>query len=424
MSTNSNVDAPVIIIGGGPGGASVGAYLSLAGIENVIFERDTFPRFHVGESLVPATTARFREIGFLEKLDQSRFVRKPGAVWLPKSGRNSYKLRFAPDPYGRDYSFHVDRPVFDQMLLEHAASLGSRVEEETAVANVIMNGDRVTGVEIQRGTNTREVRASFVVDASGRRTFLGSRFKLKEKDPLFNQFAIFGHFKGFDLGPEDTSNYIHIIFLPTPRGWVWQIPVNDEITSVGVVTERADFHKDGRDRARYFNRHISSNPELSRRFEKARAATGLVAEGDYSYSMRKLVGPGYLLIGDAARFVDPIFSSGVSVAMTSAKFASEAIVKVLSGAMPEDEALGLYESRVKNGVKIWYEFIKIYYKLQNLFTLYIQKPEYRKDLELLLQGEVFDRASVPVLDKLREDIRAIEASDRHIMKEALTDIPL
>jgi flavin-dependent dehydrogenase len=418
-------ETTVAIIGGGPAGATLGAYLSLAGVDNVIFEREQFPRHHIGESLVPITTGLFQEIGFLAKMDAASFVQKRGAVWVPKSGTNSHELRLAPDPrYGRDYTYHVDRPKFDQMLLDHASELGSRVYQETQVDNVVMEGDRIVGLEVRNNGRQRRIGASYVVDASGRGTFLGARFGLKRKDPLFNQFAIYAQFTGIDRGPDKTSDHIHIFFLPTQRGWVWQIPISETVTSIGVVTEREDFRLDSRDREQYFLRHVGSNPELARRMERAKRIGGFHAEGDYSYSMDSFIGPGYLLTGDAARFVDPIFSSGVSVAMHSAKFACEALTSVLSGARPEQQAFEDYQRRLKDGVDVWYEFIKIYYKLQNLFSLYIQRPEYAPELLRLLQGDVYDRKSITVLDRLKADIRAIEIAPHHLLKEALTEIQI
>jgi flavin-dependent dehydrogenase len=415
----------VAIIGGGPAGATLGAYLSLAGVDNVVFERDRFPRHHVGESLVPITTGLFQEIGFLPKMDAASFVQKRGAVWVPKSGTNSHELRLAPDPrYGRDYTYHVDRPTFDRMLLDHASELGSRVYQETQVDDVVMQDDRIVGLEVRANGQQHRIGARYVVDASGRGTFLGSRFGLKRKDPLFNQFAIYGQFTGVNRGPDTTADHIHIFFLPTQRGWVWQIPISATVTSIGVVTERDDFRLDSRDREQYFLRHTRSNPELAKRMENAKRVKGFHAEGDYSYSMDSFVGPGYLMIGDAARFVDPIFSSGVSVAMHSAKFACEALTAVLSGARSEEQAFEAYQRRLQDGVNVWYEFIKIYYKLQNLFSLYIQRPEYKSELLRLLQGDVYDRKSINVLDRLKADILAIELTPEHMLKGALTEIQI
>ncbi len=419
-------ETTVVVVGGGPAGSAAGSYLAKAGVDHVILERERFPRHHVGESLVGATNRVLNEIGVLDKLDQEGFVHKRGAVWVPKSGRNITELTILPDPRfgGLDYTFHVDRARFDKILLDHAASLGSCVAEETVVTEVLTEGERVTGVKARRNGEVQEIRARFVIDASGRGTFLGSRFRLKRKDPIFDQYAVYSYFKGVDRGRQETANYIHIHFLPTRRGWCWQIPISPELSSIGVVTERADFKRDGRDPAAYFKRHIQTQPELSRRLADATQTDVFRVDGDYSYSMDKLSGPGFVLIGDAARFVDPIFSSGVSVALRSAKFAVDALIPALRGERSEEEARAEYEANLSAGIRTWYDFIRIYYKLQNLFTHYLRKDAYRPELTRLLQGDVYNPDEITVLDRLREDIRKIESTPGHVMQADLTDIPI
>ncbi len=414
------------MLGGGPAGATAAAYLARAGVDHIVFERARFPRHHVGESLVGATNRVFHEIGFLPKLDAAGFPKKQGAVWVPKSGTGAQSIRVIPDKAfgGLDYTFHVDRARFDEMLLDHAASLGSRVEQDALATAVLQEDGRVTGVRVQQNGRTRTVKARYVIDATGRSTFLGSKFHLKVTDPLFDQYAVYGYWKNVERGADETAGYIHIHFLPCERGWVWQIPIDDETTSIGVVTERAELRRGGRDVEAHYARHLATNPELAHRLEAATRISELRTEGNYSYSMRELAGPGYLLVGDAARFVDPIFSSGVSVAIYSAKFATEELVAALSGQKSESEALASYTARMRSGIRIWYDFIKIYYKLQGLFTYYLRKPHYRDELVRLLQGNVYEADEITVLERLRQDIRRIEASPGHVMQSALSDIPL
>ena len=419
-------ETTVAIIGGGPAGSTAGSYLARAGVDTVIFERERFPRHHIGESLVVAANSVLHEIGVLEKVDRAGFPHKQGAVWVPRSGRGRFELPVLADPRfgGLDYTFQVERARFDQLLLEHAASLGARVEQESTVCDVLREDGRVAGIKVRQNGSVHSVRARWVIDASGRGTVVGSKLRFKRKDPLFDQFAIYTYFEGMDRGPERTSYWIHIHFLPTRRGWVWQIPISRDVTSVGVVSEREDFRRDGRDPAAYFARHVHTNPALSKRLADATQVEGFRTEGDYSYSMERLSGPGFLLVGDAARFVDPIFSSGVSVAARSAKFATEALLAVLRGERPEADAFAAYDARLGAGIAVWYDFIKIYYKLQNLFTHYIRKPQYRQQLVRLLQGEVYDPHEITVLDALRTDIRRIEATPGHAMQAGLTDIPV
>jgi len=196
------------------------------------------------------------------------------------------------------------------------------------------------------------------------------------------------------------------------------------VTSMGLVAEKEVFKQSGMDFDTYFKTYADSNDNLRRAMRKAHRINEWKAEGDYSYSMEKFVGEGFLLIGDAARFVDPIFSSGVSIALYSAKFAHEQIRVALETEDFSTETFLPYEQRLRVGVEIWYEFIRLYYKLLPLFTYFIQSKEYRLQTLRLLQGEVFDRTEVPVLDAMRDYIKTVEESENHLFKDQLTDVPV
>jgi FADH2 O2-dependent halogenase len=227
-----------------------------------------------------------------------------------------------------------------------------------------------------------------------------------------------------DRGAEKTADDIHIYFLPIERGWVWQIPITDEITSLGVVVEKEKVKEAHLDLEEFFQTQIHTNNNLVRAMSNAERISEFKTDGDYSYSMKKFVGDGYLLVGDAARFVDPIFSSGVSVALHSAKFASEHIAHALELNDFREEVFMPYECKLRKGVELWYEFIRLYYKLLPLFTYFIQISEYREQVHRLLQGEVFNREEVPVLQAMRDYIDAVERTDKHIFKKQLSNIPV
>jgi FADH2 O2-dependent halogenase len=415
----------VLIIGGGPGGAAAGSYLSMAGIPNVILEADIHPRPHVGESLVPITTRVFDEIGFLPTMERERFPYKYGAAWHPLTRGQETNIKFKEFPVEgvhQDHSYHVDRAKFDAFLLRHARELGSEVHQGVRVREVLFNGDRAAGVRVELFGKSMEIPASFVIDGSGRTAILGRQLNLFEKDPIFDQYAMHAQFTHVDRSQCGTADDIHIYFLPIKRGWVWQIPISDHITSVGVVTEKAEFKKSSGRVEDWFQSALEMTPDIKRAMQNAKRITDFSREGDYSYSMKKFAGPGYALIGDAARFVDPIFSSGVSIALNSGRFVARALEQVVSGKKPEPEALAEYESTIRNGVGIWYEFISSYYRLLPLFTLFIRNPDYRQQVHLLLQGAVYDRSRVPVLDAMRDFIRAVEGNERHLFHKYLGDI--
>jgi FADH2 O2-dependent halogenase len=417
----------VIIVGGGPAGSTLGCYLSMAGISNTIFESAIHPRPHVGESMVTASTRVFEEIGFLETMEGAGFVHKYGATWHAPANQGKFAIEFAESPQvgiHQDYTYHVDRSKFDLLLLKRAESLGSKIYQGVHVKKVLFEDGRARGVRVNLQGQEVDLSCKVVVDASGRHTLLGNQLRLKKTDPLFNQYAAHAWFENVDRGNDASRDHVHIYFLPVERGWVWQIPITDDVTSMGVVTEKEVFKQSRMDLDAYFNTHIQTNMNLTRAMRNARRVNDFKIEGDYCYSMTKFVGDGFVLIGDAARFVDPIFSSGVSIALYSAKFAAERIKRAFEINDFGEATFKPYEDRLRNGADIWYEFIRLYYKLLPVFTYFIQSKKYRLQVLQLLQGEVFDRTDVPVLDAMRKFVETVENCESHIFKKQLTDIPI
>lgn len=414
----------VIIIGGGPAGSALGCYLSMAGIDNIIVERANHPRPHVGESMVTSSTRVFEEIGFLETMEREGFVKKYGASWHAPGNRGKFAIEFAEFPQEgieQDYTYHVDRAKFDHLLLQHAEANGSTVYQGVPAKRVLFEDGYACGVRIGIGDQEVDLPCQVVVDASGRHTLLGNQLGIKKKDPLFNQYAVHAWFEDVDRGDGDDADHIHIYFLPVERGWVWQIPITDEITSMGVVVEKEVFKQSHQDFAGFFHEQIQTNENLAHAMRNARRINAFRPEGDYSYSMEQFAGNGFLLVGDAARFVDPIFSSGVSIALYSAKFASERIKRAFELDDFSEAVFKPYETKLRSGVDVWYEFIRLYYKLLPLFTYFINSKQYRLQVLQLLQGEVFDRSEVPVLDAMRDFIEFVESSQNHVFKHTLTD---
>ena len=208
------------------------------------------------------------------------------------------------------------------------------------------------------------------------------------------------------------------------RGWAWQIPIDEEITSMGIVAEKDIFKKGRLAPADYFQKYVSSNPDLAHAMRNAERVNEFKLEGDYSYKMDTFAGNGFVLIGDAARFVDPIFSSGVSVALYSAKYSAERIKYAFEHNDFSEAALKPYEKKLRAGTEIWYEFIRLYYKLLPLFTHFIESKQHRIEVLRLLQGEVFDRNEVPVLDAMRKYIKMVEMTPGHAFAGMLSDIPI
>lgn len=414
----------VIILGGGPGGAAMGCYLSKARIPNTIIEKAMHPRAHVGESLVPATTRVLEELGFLDEMERQGFPKKYGASWNAGS-YGTFSIDFAEFPQrgvNQPYTYHVDRGRFDLALLKHAEKLGSQVIQGVTARHVTFDDSRASGVDVDVGGSHVHLPAHLVIDATGRSTLLGQQLRIKEKDPQFDQFAVHAWFKGVERGNEESRDHIRIYFLPVERGWAWQIPITDDVTSIGIVVDRKVFTGSTRDVPAYFAHHLALNNDLKLAMSSAEQINDYKLEGDYSYRMSRFVGDHYMLVGDAARFVDPIFSSGVSVALTSAKFASELITTLWSSGNFERVRLLSYEEKLKRGTQVWYEFITRYYRLLPLFTYFINNKTHREGVLQLLQGEVFDRAQTPVLDAMDEFLSSVETNDKHFLYPQLRQI--
>lgn len=436
MSVHASVSLPdfdVGIIGGGPAGAALGAYLGRAGVRVVVFERALFPREHVGESLVPSSTRVFRDLDFLDTMEREKFPRKYGAVWTTASSKHygvhdwdsldsdcHAAIRFEEreqSEVDRNYTYHVDRGKFDLLLLQHAHRLGATVHEGVTVTGVDLQAQPYPLIRYGLGRRDATTSVRLVVDASGRQTLLGNQLRLKRNDPVFDQYAIHTWFDGLDrqaLARTDTlRDYIFVHFLPVSNSWVWQIPITESVTSVGVVTRKQRFADARASRDQFFWDMVASRPELADCLRVSQQMRPFKPEGDYSYAMTQITGDRFILIGDAARFVDPIFSTGVSIALTSARLAHRDVLKALETGDVSRSSFETYEATIRRGTKNWYDFISVYYRLNILFTWFINSRKHRLSVLKLLQGDVYDEEQPQVIAEMQQAVREIEGRPDH-----------
>ena len=438
----SQPDFEVGIIGGGPAGSSMAAYLAKAGITCVVFERELFPRPHVGESLVPSSTRVFKDLDFLPQMEQNRFPYKYGAVWTASANSPVYEhdweglaadcnadIQFGErEQPGVDqlHTYHVDRAKFDNLLLQHAHNFGAKVYEGVAVSAVDFSSPDSVAVKYSIGRKECGTSVRIVVDASGRKTVVGNQMKWRIKDPVFDQYALHTWFEGYDRRAmaykDNLTNYIFIHFLPITNSWIWQIPITESITSIGVVTQKKNFATKRESREQFFWECIGSRQELLAGLRAATQLRPIKEEGDYSYAMKQLADDRLVLVGDAGRFVDPIFSTGVSIALNSSRFASRDIIKALDTGDFTREAFSTFETTIRRGTKNWYNFISVYYRLNVLFTAFILDPRYRLDVLKLLQGDVYEEEEPPVLARMRAIVSDVERNPEHIWHQSLGDL--
>ncbi len=359
-----------IIIGGGPGGATAAHYLARAGKRVLVIEKERFPRFHIGESLLPYNMPIFREMGLVPKLAEAGFMEKYGAQFLVPDGSRKAQFAFGGGKFAREpMSYQVDRSRFDELLLRHAEGSGAVVHEGMAVRDYRIDVERGVTVTARNGGAPEEFRAKFLIDASGTANFTGNREGLKEIYEHHRKVAIYGHFAGVTL-PEDRTRG-DIVIYRLEDSWFWFIPLTGDRVSLGLVLDKARFKDEGRAPDELFAAAVARCPLLRDRLTNAERVTPLRTIADFSYRNRRLVSPRLVRVGDAAGFLDPVFSSGVYLAMIMGKQGAEGVIGAIDGGRAMTPALRRYEKRTRGHMRAYFEMIENFYR-QPFFELLVQ----------------------------------------------------
>jgi flavin-dependent dehydrogenase len=352
-----------VVIGGGPAGSTVATLATQAGRHICVLEREHFPRFHVGESLLPCNNALFERLGVMQRLeDPSTHIRKYGATFMDRTGRHRTTYRFdeALEPE-HPYAFQVERAGFDEMLLNRSREVGADVREGWKVVELLRDGDRVVGVKATSpDAGAQEIRASLVVDASGRQTFIASREGLRLPHPELRKACVWAHFDGIEREAGEAAGNIRIVAFED--GWAWVIPFATGRTSVGLVLHGRRFRERSGDIEGFWNEELLRAPALAEILKPATRACDFQTVSTIAYETKQWSGDGWVVAGDSAIFLDPVFSTGVLLAMTAGALVADVIAAGAGpGWRPEAATFAPYERSMRSALSEVSPFIRGFY---------------------------------------------------------------
>ncbi len=386
-------DYDVIVMGGGPAGASVATLVAAGGRRVALLERLPQTGFKIGESLMPQTYRTFSRLGLLDRLEKSAFPRKFSVQFYSKSGRPSAPFYFQETDPGEDsVTWQVLRQDFDRMLLENAADHGVEVAQGAAVREVLFEGDRAVGVRYAGG-GSGELRAQVIVDATGQSALISRHLGLRQMDPQLRKAAVFSHFAGALRDPGIDEGATLVLHTDRQESWFWYIPLSDDRVSVGVVgsVEHLITGRSG-NLERIFNEEVAHCAPLGPRLAGARRVMEFRAAREFSYRSSQIAGDGWVLVGDAFGFLDPIYSSGVLLACSSGEQAADAILEALAAGDTSAAKLGVFGPRFVAGMDAMRRLVTTFYDPNFRFSKLIRRfPEVRLDLISILRGDVFER---------------------------------
>ncbi len=391
----------VVIVGGGPAGTTCAHLLARAGVDVLLLERDRHPRFCIGESLLPCTVPHWRRLGVLDAFEDAGFIRKYGAYFCFEDGRRTEYFHFGSAARAKaEHAWEVPRDVFDRILWDAAIDAGARCLDRVRVLEFVADGDRVTGVRIrpEDGGDEQVVRARLTLDCSGRATLLGKQLGLREPDPVLDQVALYTHYEDVILAADEDAGTIGII--ATPFGWMWFIPFAGGKASAGAVVYSDTFKawkKEGLDRDGMWDRILGDVRAVGARVASAKRTRPVEVTANFSYRCREIAGDGWVMVGDSGAFLDPVFSSGVHLAVSGAVTVSDAAIRALRGdRLPVASDFRRYLRRTRAALVVFSKFIYAWYD-EDFRRTFMHPPDrpgvqfLKRHIISLLAGDVFNR---------------------------------
>lgn len=398
----------VVVIGGGPAGASTAALVAEHGHSTLVLERAELPRFHVGESLIPETYWPLKRLGLIDRLKASAFPRKYSVQFVSEGVKESAPFYFDMyNPHESSVTWQVERGKFDQMVLDRARELGAIVHTSAHVTDVIFENDVAVGVKVRLlnedgGRTEREIRCQVVVDATGQSAFISSRRGQRDPDPRLKKGTIWTYWKGAHRDPGKDEGATLIMQTPGKKSWFWYIPLQDDVVSVGCTGSMSHmFGKANGDAETVYSRELDLCPAMTKRLANAERCTDYFTTKDFSYYSREGAGNGWVLVGDSFGFIDPVYSSGVFLALKGGEFAADAINDALQRRDLTAPRLGQWQPLYKQGIENFRKLVYAFYAEDFSFGSFLKaNPQYKSNMVDILVGDVFKPGVGDIFDAM------------------------